>query len=220
MNRKEFIIKSFQTICGCGAVSCLMAMGEQGSAMGQAPSGAPASIRADLERRALAGAQTPADVKAEKAVAWIKHLMDNMDDLLDEKTRINLLNACGRSCFIRAYGVADENRPAPEQAERYLRALEAAGCSVERGAETTVIHYGWQGKQNPWGLSLKEGYCLCNIMESEHTGLSPTYCNCSAGYVKEGIERFTGRIVEQVTVLESLKMGGKDCRFRVVLHNS
>jgi hypothetical protein len=44
--------------------------------------------------------------------------------------------------------------------------------------------------------------------------LSPTYCHCSVGYVAYLFERSIGRPV-RVELLESLRGGGKACRFAV-----
>jgi hypothetical protein len=44
--------------------------------------------------------------------------------------------------------------------------------------------------------------------------LSPTYCHCSVGYVAYMFERNLGRPV-RVELLESLRGGGKACRFAV-----
>jgi len=223
MDRQQFLKEAFRTcVCGCAA-ALGMGMGLKAEARGPLPEGQTEAVRGlshDLHSRMREGSRSPDWARVEKAESWIKFLMDNMDALLDEETRIKLMNACGRSCYLNAFGVASEKKPSPERAEQYLQALEKAGFKVERGDEFATIHYGWAGKQNPQGLSLKEGYCMCPLVENEIPGLSPTYCNCSAGYVTEGIERATGRRVKSVEILESVKRGGKDCRFKIVLLNS
>jgi hypothetical protein len=217
MDRKRFLVEGAKAGLGC----CAAALALEGTVAGQAagPQTPGEGLSADLRRRMADGALTPDWAKAEKAEAWITALMDHLDAQLDEPARIRLLNACGRSCYANAFGVADRRRPSPETAEAFLKSLEQAGYLVERGPEETVVHYGWAGKQSPMGLSLREGWCLCPLVENPTPGLSGTYCNCSAGYIQETFERATGRTVRSVEVLESLKRGGKDCRFRVVLSN-
>jgi len=220
MDRKRFLREAFKTgVCGCAA-ACgigrgLKAEGQPLLSAGQTE-GATGLSR-DLHRRMREGSRSPDWARIEKAESWVKLLLDNMDALLDEETKVKLMNACGRSCYLNAFGVASAKKPSPESAERYLQALEKGGFRVERGSAWTTIYYGWAGKQNPQGLSLKEGYCMCPLVENEIPGLSPTYCNCSAGYVTEGMERATGRKVKSVEILEAVKRGGKDCRFRVIL---
>jgi hypothetical protein len=209
-------------VCGCAAALGI-GLGLKAEGKGLLSEGqtkAPLGLGPDLHRRMREGSRTPDWARMEKAETWIKSLMDNMDAVLDEETKVRLMNACGRSCYLNAFGVASVEKPSSEAAEQTFLALEKAGFRVERGSETTAVDYGWAGKQNPQGLSLKEGYCMCPLVENEMPGLSPTYCNCSAGYVAESIERATGKIVKSVEILESVKRGGKDCRFRIVVLNS
>ncbi len=213
MNRKEFLKNSVQTclVC-CGAMAGLSSLAAQNL-------NKETKLSADLGKRMLEGAKSPDWRKVEKSLSWIKNMLDHMDEQLDEETRIKLLNACGRSCYIYAQGVADDRKISNEQAEGFLHALESDGYKIERTKEKTIIYFGYKGEQNPQGLSLKEGYCLCPIVESDLSYLSPSYCNCSAGYVKEIIERNTGWKVKRVDVLESIKRGGKDCRFKAEILN-
>jgi len=223
MDRKRFLREALKTgLCGCAA-ACGVGLGLKTEGKSQLLGVQTEPVRGlshDLQRRMREGSRSPDWARVEKAESWVKFLLDNMDALLDGETKVKLMNACGRSCYLNAFGVAGEKKPSPEAAERYLQALEKGGFRVERGSESTTITYGWAGKQNPQGLSLKEGYCMCPLVEDEIPGLSPTYCNCSAGYVAEGMERATGRKVKSVEILESVKRGGKDCRFKVVLSNT
>jgi len=223
MDRKQFLKEAFKTgLCGCAAALGIeMGLKAEGKAsLSEGQTQALTGLSQDLQRRMREGSRSPDWARLEKAESWIKSLMGNIDALLDEETKIKLLNACGRSCYLNAFGVADQRKPSAEAAERTLQALEKAGFRVERGSDSTTVYYGWGGKQNPQGLSLKEGFCLCPLVEKEIPGLSPTYCNCSAGYVAETLERATGKKAKSVEILESVKRGGKDCRFKVDLVNS
>jgi len=223
MDRKQFLKTALRSgVCGCAA-ACGFGLGlkaEGKPLLAQSQDGAAQGLGQDLHRRMREGSRSPDWARIEKAESWVKFLMDNMDALLDEPTKVKLMSACGRSCYFNAFGVAGEKPPSPEAAERYLKALNSAGFKVEKGPESTTVHYGWAGKQNPQGLSLKEGFCMCPLVENDIPGLSPSYCHCSAGYVAESMERATGRKVLSVEILESVKRGGKDCRFRVTLSNS
>lgn len=163
----------------------------------------------------IKGSETPAWRKMEKAGLWIKDLMEHIDAVLDQETKIKLMQACGRSCFIHTFGVADENEPAPEERERYLQLLESRGFKLRREGDVITFSFNWgRNHQNPTGLVMSDGYCMCPQVESGPPGLSPSYCYCSTGYVKESFERTLGKPVK-VELLDSLKMGGKDCVFKV-----
>jgi hypothetical protein len=138
-----------------------------------------------------------------------------MDVLFDKETRIKLMKACGRSCYNNAFGVASEEKPTLEGARRYLQALKSRGYEVRQERDKTIIIFNWgRDHQNPQGLVLGDGYCMCPVVETGPDGLSPTFCYCSTGYVGEIFERAIGIPVE-VDLLDSLKKGGKDCIFKI-----
>jgi hypothetical protein len=217
MDRKDFLNAALRV----GACCCAAALGVSAKLAGaqgrgsMSPDAAHAAWIPELERRMIQGAETPDWNKAEKAADWIKRLMDNMDAILDPETKVRLMQACGRACYTEAFGVAPEERPSLEAAQEAVRRLESAGNPVRREGDRTIITFNWgRDHQNPWGLIMRDGYCMCPVVETGPPGLSPTYCQCSCGYVREIFERSLGRPVK-VEVLDSLKMGGQDCIFRV-----
>ena len=211
MDRKQFMKRSL--LAGLGCCGAALGFGRYP----ENPEGQAVTLTEDLTRRIRDGAKSPDWRKMEEAAMKFKAMMDHMDEMLDEETKTKILNACGRSCFINAFGVADERKPTPEQGEAYLKNLEKNGFEVRREKETITVFYRWGSKQNPYGLSMQEGYCMCPIVESGAPGMSKSYCSCSAGYVKESLERATGKAVLKAEVLESILWGGKDCRFKIVM---
>lgn len=212
MNRKQFFKQSL-----LAGLTCCSAMGFAKKPERGNPQGEAVSLTDDLTRRIRDGAKSPDWRKMEEALVKFRAMLEHMDAQLDGETKIKILNACGRSCFINAFGVASERKPSPDRAKAYLKALEQSGIEIRREKETITVFYRWGIKQNPYGLSMKEGYCMCPIVESGAPGMSKTYCNCSAGYVKEALERGTGKTVIKAEVLESILRGGKDCRFKIVM---
>jgi hypothetical protein len=218
MNRKQFIKKSLQAgLCTCGAALGLgwSSQNKFKKTTPQNSSPATEGLMLDLERRMIKGSKTPAWRRLEKAELWIKDLMEHMDALLDQETKIKLMQACGRSCFIRAFGVADENEPTSQEQKRYLELLGSRGFEIRREGNVIAFTFNWgRDHQNPTGLIMSDGYCMCPQVETGPPDLSPSYCYCSTGYVKESFERTLGKPVK-VELIDSLKMGGKDCIFKV-----
>lgn len=231
MDRKLFLKRVAQT----GAMCCGAALGRtlpcwadplgapggaSGEAVGAAQAGGVAGDPGwipDLERRMVKGSESPGWVKAEKAESWIKALMEHMDGMLDQETKIRLMQACGRSCYVHASGVAGSKKPSREDLDKYLAHLEQNGYALTREGDTVSFTFNWgRDHQNPWGLTIRDGYCMCPLVESGPPGLSPTFCYCSTGYVREIFERVTGKSV-RVDLVESLKTGGKDCVFRITV---
>lgn len=219
MDRKDFLIRMAQTgtgLCWCAAVA--------GQITGNIPAtdGDDSGITGEtdwieeMERRMKEGAATPEGEKMRFAGEWLQRLLANMDNLMTEEVRKNLMQSCGRSCFINAFGVASTEPPEPGCLDNFLRGYQDRGeTEVRREGNTVYFQYG-SSEQNSHGLRLLDGYCMCPLVESGPSILSPTYCQCSAGYVKELFDRMTGQSV-QVKVLESLRTGGKLCRFRIEL---
>lgn len=141
MNRKQFLKKSLQAgLCCCGAA---LGFGysfgaNPGKAILQNSKQADEGWIPELEKRMIKGAETPAWRKVEKSGQWIRSLMEHMDAMLSQDVKVRLLQECGRSCFIRAFGVADANKPALEE-EEYLHILESRGHKLQ--GEGSVITF-------------------------------------------------------------------------------
>jgi len=171
MDRKQFLRNTFQA----GVCACYAAIG-----FGQEKTGPAAQDWIpDLEKRLVKGAETPPWNRYEKAQEWIKNLMANMDTLMDPAARLKLLQACGRSCYLGAFGVASEEKPSPEAVQQFLNALRATH-DVRQEGNSTIITYNWgRNHQNPFGIMIQDGYCMCPVVETGPPGLSPTFCLCS-----------------------------------------
>lgn len=170
----------------------------------------------DLEKRMKDGSISPDWRRIEFAETWVSRLMENMDQILSEEERKTLMQACGRSCFIKAFGVASESPPSPDALDNFIQSFQQRGESeIRREGNIVYFHYG-NAEQNQYGLRLLDGYCMCPLVESGPEELSPTYCQCSTGYIKELFGRLTVKPVE-VELLESLRTGGKLCRFKITL---
>ena len=222
MDRKQFLKRLFQAgLCGCGAA---VGFGQNQRDTRQTPppgdrSRSEESWIADLEKRMIRGSETPDWRKVEKSQLWIRDLMEYTDAMIDQETRRKLFQACGRSCYTRAFGVAPHEKVTAGIAKRFLLALQSRGYDVrQEGQKTTIIYRYDRDHQNPWGLIMSDGFCMCPIVEDGPPGLSPTFCFCSTGYVGESFERRLGKPVT-VELLDSLKMGGKECVFKVEVPN-
>ena len=132
---------------------------------------------------------------------WIESLMTNMDSQLDAAARIRLMEACGRACARNG-------------------AVKAARASNGDLDKLLATMRKWIGEANvrKEGNQVFQTYtkCLCPQVQSGSGKLSDTYCHCSRGWVKEMYETVVGKPV-QVELLESIKRGGKFCRFIITV---
>jgi hypothetical protein len=190
MERKKFLRVSL----------CLSALGGIRPALGEEPkSTTPAPARP-------AGAPPAAppsrcEGQAEFGRRLLTRFMTDMDAQLDEPRRVALMEARGRSCA----------RLGP------VRAAQAHKGDLDAFIADFGRHMGPDGLRREGNVvKVKYPHCYCPLASEIKEALSPTYCNCSVGWLKEMYETVTGKPV-RVEVLETVKRGGQACRFDVIL---
>jgi hypothetical protein len=203
MEAKTVDRKGFLKAAGMGACACACA------AAGVAPA---LEVRAE-EAGPGAKSSERAVKRVEFADKWVKRFFDVVDRTLDPATRRKLMMANGSACFS---GWIEESGRTIVAVEFEKWAAEAAktprpGLTVE--GKTIGFQFNASAET---GGAAPEGVCLCSMAESKPAGLSPTYCFCSLGYVREMWSRRFGRDVD-VELIESVLSGGKRCRFKVTV---
>ncbi|MGA3287456.1 MAG: DUF6144 family protein [Bacteroidota bacterium] len=146
--------------------------------------------------------------KVESAQRWVKRFFDTLDAQLDEPTRKKLMEANGKRCHQRGHKIPEH----PIELDKLVQRIQERNGKEHCRLEGNTVYYNYV--QNPRGLCVADGYCLCPIVEKGPEGLSGTFCYCSAGYVREMFESVTGRNTT-VEILETIKRGGKGCKFKV-----
>ncbi len=199
MYRKEFLKRSVQAGMCCGAA--LMA----GSALANSSQDKQASPPV-----------TPCDKRVVQGQKVIRRIMQQLDAKVDPATRKSIMESCGQACYEGAHGKRGSEKPTAEQAAKFLDGMRKylGPDGVKETPGETVVYFRYTG--NPQGLKVADGYCLCPILEDAPKDISPTFCLCSVGYVREIFERGAGRPA-QVELTESVLRGGKTCRFTVTL---
>ena len=192
MDRKEFL-KGLVTAC-CGAAACIHP--------------AFASLQ---EKKKNNSPETPCDEKVKFTKDWIKRFMDILDDNLDEKTRRRIMEANGKACYL-----SHPKEPRKEKMSPEVFVKEMAKYVGKENCYKDGNNIYFRYTENPNGLKVSDGYCLCPMVEDGPENLSPTYCYCSVGYVSEMMNYYIGSPVK-VELLESLRTGGKSCRFVINL---
>jgi hypothetical protein len=186
MERKKFLRVSL----------CLGALGGVRQALGEEPKGATPPAPATP-----AVAPNRCEGQAEFGRRLLARFMTDMDAQLDEPRRVALMEARGRSCA----------RLGP------IRLAQAHKGNLEAFIEDFGRHMGPDGLRREGNVvKVKYPTCYCPLASEIKEALSPTYCNCSVGWLKELYETVTGKPVK-VEVLETVKRGGQACRFNVIL---
>ena len=134
---------------------------------------------------------------------WITTLMNGLENNMDEKLLSEILEQCGRQC--QSQNFVKKARDIYQNSKNTDEFLEKLG--------RTYKHLHKEGK-NVYIIYPK---CYCSQVNKIPKGkLSGTYCNCSRGWAKALFEGALRRPVE-VTMMESIKRGDKQCRFKIIL---
>jgi len=160
--------------------------------------------------------ETPCEEKVSFGQTWIKRFINNIDQELDEQTAKRLMELNGKACYLgslehRKIKPSDIPKQTPEEMVQNINKYAGEDAAE---LKDNVIEFRYV--KNPKGLKVEDGYCLCPIVENGPAGLSGTYCNCSVGYEKEMFSLYLKSEVD-VELLESLKKGGKTCRFKITI---
>ena len=204
MNRKEFLRAG-----GCCAALALLkrAAGETPAASAPAaptPPPTPVPLPSPASKPL-----TSAEERVAFAERWAKRFFDVLDATVDQETREKLMRANGRACH---EGSLQRHKQPPANVDQFVEHIRShfGPEFARREGDTVYFNY----IQNFSGLKVADGYCLCPLVETGPAGLSGTYCFCSVGYVQHMFELMAGHPVK-VTLLESLKRGGKGCKFKI-----
>lgn len=153
---------------------------------------------------------TPCAERVKQGQDVLRRIMAQLDQKVDQATRHDIMETCGRLCYTNGYG-ASAKKPTPAEAAKFLEGMRKS-YRVEEAGDTTVVHFSYT--QNPRGLKVADGYCLCPILEDAPPNVSPTYCHCSVGYVKTMFEQRLGKPVS-VELKNAVLWGGKSCDFTI-----
>jgi hypothetical protein len=160
--------------------------------------------------------ETPCNEKMDFTQKWVKRFFDIIDQQIDEKTRKKLMQANGAACAKGAYGEITSAKPASlEEIDKTIALWQQKLGKENIYRQDNTVYFNYVG--NPKGLKISDGYCLCPMIENGPANLSPTYCQCSAGYVQYMFQRLITFKPVEAELLESLRGGGKACRFKVMI---
>ena len=148
-----------------------------------------------------------------KLSKWVKSAMERMDSLVDEKTRLQIMENCGYNCAIVNKKVIERGkarRMKYKTVETFLEAEEhkpMAGTRLIRKGK--LLHYFYTPR-----MFSKPMRCYCGLLRAlpEDETVSLTYCNCSKGFVEKYWESVLEKPV-QVRLVKSAVAGATECEF-------
>ncbi len=202
IDRKQFL-KQSATLGGCCGLALAGATGLVQIAAAATPGAATTGA-----------GETPLAARVKQGQQVIKRIVAELDRQVDEPTRQRIMRACGRQCFEGSHPAGP--KPTAEQAAKFLDGMRkyVGAENVRDTAAGTVVYFKYT--QSPKGVKTADGNCLCPIFEDAPKDVSPTYCDCSVGYVRTLFEQATGRET-RVELTGSVLRGASTCTFTVTL---
>ncbi len=132
---------------------------------------------------------------------WLSDLLEVMDAVLDEPTRVKLMEGCGRGCFRRHQFKQDIAVRAEGSLEKLIEAYRANFEAWQDTDGGVHIRY---GETSPG--------CYCPAAKGRPTKPGDLHCECTRATHQTVFEAALGRPVT-VKILESVRRGGKTCHF-------
>jgi hypothetical protein len=163
------------------------------------------------------GQRINASTKPEKVAEWVKGAMERLDALVDPDVRNAILMHCGANCAAvnkRPVEAARARRKKYKTAEAFLEAEQKhppAGTRLVREGGALRQFYTPRSFTRPMR-------CYCSLLRGLPEGetVSPTFCQCSRGFVRKYWETVLGKPVS-VDLVKSCVSGADECEFLIRL---
>ncbi|NPE08456.1 MAG: hypothetical protein GNW80_09280 [Asgard group archaeon] len=142
----------------------------------------------------------------ERCEKMMINLMDGFDKHLDPEKKILLLEECGRKC------IHDRHKKLIQDAKSLYK---NSNDMKEFLGKLSKIYDSLQITKEEVAFIWDK--CYCPVINKIPAGkISPTFCNCSRGWVKELLETAIEKPVE-VILEETVTKGNSRCKLRVLI---
>jgi predicted ArsR family transcriptional regulator len=150
------------------------------------------------------GGKIEKNAKPQEKAAWTKCLMDNFEAQFPEDMRVKVMEDCGRRCI--SHTTIDRVKRIKKNTknlEDLVNGLNVQWRRIPLGGPLTL-----EGNKIHFAYSR----CYCGMVSKTKERFSPTYCNCSRGWVLELFESIFEKPVK-VELVSSIIQGAKHCEF-------
>jgi len=186
MDRKEFLGKTLKSGLGCCALLAL----RQDTAANAAPNPADQPSQMQFEKEFVQN--------------WLSDLLETMDAVLDQPTKVKLMEGCGRGCFRRFQFKQDIANQGKGDLQKLIAAYKK---NFEVWQEDDLVHIRYGEVSS---------HCYCPAAHYRPAKSHDLHCECTRTTHQTIFETALGRPFK-VDILESLRRGGKTCHFVVHL---
>ena len=133
---------------------------------------------------------------------WIKELLKNLDEYVDEPTRRKVMAGCGEKC------------PFTHLSDDRLRAIKDASKTEADFLDHMTREWYLRRENDQYYVIFDR--CYCPLVNQDISGTSTTICYCTLGNVKRKFAIGLGRDID-VTMHNTILAGDQECRFHIQL---
>ncbi len=152
-----------------------------------------------------------------KIAHWVKSAVERLDALVDEKSRVQIMQNCGYNCAKKNSRVIERAVARRKKFSNLDAFLEAELKSPQKGTRLELEGKVLYQFYTPQAFT-RPMRCYCGLfrgLPNDET-VSKTYCNCSKGFVEKYWETVLQKPV-RVDLLQSAISGAKECKFAIHL---
>jgi len=160
----------------------------------------------------------------EERIAWLKGALARLDRMADPEQKYDILSCCAHEFsdirIAQLRDIYEKNGSVDEVLEFMSEDYDWYEAPSREGdiVYTTKIPYNRKAYEEAKTRDEKRlSYCHCGIVrEYLNSDISPTFCNCSAGWYRQQWEGILGKKVK-IDILKSLVRGDDTCQFAIHL---
>ena len=133
---------------------------------------------------------------------WIKELLSNLDNAVEEKIKQNILIKCGEKC------------PFTHLSDHKLLELKENSSTESEFLEKLCQQWRLEEKNNKYYVIFDQ--CYCPLVNQDLKGVSKSLCYCTLGNIKHKFKIGMDRDVD-VVMEKTVLSGDNECRFLIVI---
>lgn len=174
------------------------------------------TVGKSMSKRIMMGLEAigPSSTK-EQLYEFSSMVIDRLDELVSTSQREEILSNCSHDCVREYSDVIKEARKRRLQYGTIREFLEAEERETIRGIALTSEKGFIRQIYQPRSFD-KPMRCYCKLFRylPDEKRVSPTYCHCSQGFIKEYWQKVLG-VPVKVDIIQSAIAGGDECIFEI-----
>jgi len=155
---------------------------------------------------------------------WIKMMLNRLDGVANDYEKYDILSCCAHDFSKKRINTLRSIYNKTSDIDEVLKEMHKDYAWYEDPLRKESIIHVTKIPYNPEGYEKaetleekKKNYCHCPIVRNHfNEGISPTFCNCSAGWYRQQWEGILGKPV-RIKIIESLVNGDDKCKFAISL---